>query len=349
MATTIEEKQPVDGNDADKANVKSQEPSKPGFSLGIFFRLLFAANPTLLDVALIVVGTIAAAAAGAPFPIMGILFGELVDDVNGATCEAQAVGTSESYSAGIQDKVVTLVYIALGALVAIYTYVLCWSVASQRLAQRLRQRYLESILRQEPAFFDNRRAGEVSSRLQADIQAVQSGTSEKVGIFIASMSFFITAYVIAFIKEARLAGMLVSLVPAFLLSAMVGGIFVGKYAARVSTAVDAASSIASEALTHINVVQAFNAAPRLEARFETHMTAARSAGLRKAAVMAVQAGLLYFIAYAANALAYWQGSRMVADAMRNDGDGATIGRIYTVVFILVDGLYSNHNPPQVLS
>ncbi|MCV5153568.1 hypothetical protein OFC46_27150, partial [Escherichia coli] len=50
---------------------------------------------------------------------------------------------------------------------------------------------------------------------------------------------------------------------------------------------------------------------------------------------AVQAGLLYFIAYAGNALAFWEGSRMVADAMAFNG-GATTAQIYTVIFILVD-------------
>ncbi|KAH8885542.1 ABC multidrug transporter [Thozetella sp. PMI_491] len=325
-----------DSGDASPPKEPAKAKAGGGFSFGVFFRLLFAANPTLLDFTLMAVGTVAACCSGVTFPVMGIVFGELVDDVNGATCEAEATGSGASYGDGIHSKVVTLVYIALGALVAIFVYIFCWSVSSQRLAERLRQRYFENLLRQEPSFFDTRRAGEVSSRLQSDIQAVQAGASEKVGIFLACSSFFIAAYVIAFTKEPKLAGMLVSLIPAFMLSALVGGAFVTKYAKRISDAVEAASSIASEALMHVGVVKAFSAGPRLEARFADHMAIARHAGIRKAMITGLQAGLLYFIAYAANALAYWQGSRMVADAMGSAGSGATIGRIYTVVFILVD-------------
>ncbi|TPX19124.1 uncharacterized protein E0L32_011197 [Thyridium curvatum] len=318
-----------------------QEPPVPlGKALGTYFRLLFFASPTWLDIALVAVGTVAAAASGVPFPLMGILFGELVDDMNGATCDAQSSASSRpdpfAYEPQINDKVLKLVYIAVGALVLIYTYVLCWSLVSQRLAARLRDAYFRSLLRQEPAFFDDRRAGEVSSRLHGDIQAVQSGTSEKVGILIASVSFFVTAYVAAFIKEASLAGMLVSLVPAFMIMAMIGAAFIQKFSGVMSDATAAASSIASEALSHVGIVQAFGAAPRLEAKFAGHMRIARAAGIKKAIAAAVQAGGLYFIAYSANSLAFWQGSRKVAALMEGRNDGASIGRIYTVVFILVD-------------
>jgi ABC-type multidrug transport system fused ATPase/permease subunit len=277
---------------------------------------------------------------------MGILFGELVDDMNGATCAADASLATTSapvdpfaYEGAINDKVLMLVYIAIAAFVLIYVYVLSWSLVSQRLAQRLRGRYVQALLRQPPGFFDARAAaaGEVSSRLHGDMTAVQAGTSEKVGILIASISFFIACYVVAFIKQAKLAGILVSLVPAFLLMAMGGGFFVQKYTARMSVGVATASDIASEALQHVAVVQAFGAAPRLETKFAEHVAEARGAGVKKGVAAACQAGLLYFIAYSANALAFWQGSRMVVDTMTGNGT-ETVGQIYTVVFLLVDGM-----------
>lgn len=276
---------------------------------------------------------------------MGILFGELVDDMNGATCAADAsISTADvdpfAYEGAINDKVLKLVYIAIAAFVLIYVYVLSWSLVSQRLTQRLRDKYVGALLKQPPGYFDARAAagGEVSSRLHGDMTAVQAGTSEKVGILIASISFFVACYVVAFIKQPKLAGILVSLIPAFLLMALGGGFFVQKYMARSSGGVAAASSIASEALQHVAVVQAFGAAPRLERKFAEHVASARSAGIKKGAAAAVQAGLLYFIAYSANALAFWQGSRMVVDTMNGQGD-ETVGQIYTVVFLLVDGLY----------
>ncbi|GAB1312646.1 hypothetical protein MFIFM68171_02856 [Madurella fahalii] len=319
----------------------AKEPEQ-GFQLLTYLRIFFTADPSWIDIVLIITGTVSAAAAGVPFPLMGILFGELVDDMNGATCAADATISAAdidpfAYEGAINDKVLQLVYIAIAAFVLIYVYVLSWSLVSQRLAQRLRDKYVGALLKQPPGYFDARAAagGEVSSRLHGDMTAVQAGTSEKVGILIASISFFVACYVVAFIKQPKLAGILVSLIPAFLLMALGGGYFVQKYMARSSGGVAAASSIASEALQHVAVVQAFGAAPRLERKFAEHVASARSAGIKKGVAAAVQAGLLYFIAYSANALAFWQGSRMVVDTMNGHGD-ETVGQIYTVVFLLVD-------------
>lgn len=282
-------------------------------------------------------GTISALAAGVPFPLMGIVFGQLVDDMNGATCAAENSNADPfKYEKDINDKVLIIVYIAIAAFCLIYIYVLSWSLISQRLAARLRNKYVSALLRQPPAFFDTRAAGgEVSTRLHGDMAALQAGTSEKVGVLLASISFFVTAYVVAFIKQAKLAGILVSLIPAYLAMGLVGGAYFQKYMIRAAGAIASASSIASEALKNVIVVQAFGAAPRLEAKFADHMAAARDAGIKRGMSAAVQAGLLYFIAYAGNALAFWEGSRMVADAMAGKGS-ETIGQIYTVIFILVD-------------
>ncbi|KAI4942838.1 hypothetical protein J4E91_009758 [Alternaria rosae] len=314
--------------------------SKPsGASIRRFFgflHLLFYADPTWLDKILVFVGAIAAIAAGVPFPLIGIVFGQLVDEINVATCNNRSGSSNGSEEADITPKILLLVYIACGSFTCIYTHLVCWNLASQRLAQRIRDRYLRNLLRQDMAFFDNLQAGEVSSRLNGDIQAIESGTGEKVGVALTCLSFCVTAYIVGFIKNAEIAGMLVSLIPAFLLMAVVGGHFFGKYAAKVGNCFGSASAIASEALSHVGLVHALGANARLEEKFEGHLSDAREAGIKKATTAAVQAGLLYFIAFSASALGYWQGSRRIADSLEGKGS-ATIGEIYTVTFILLDG------------
>lgn len=170
----------------------------------------------------------------------------------------------------------------------VYVTTFCWSLGGERLAQRLRDRYFKSLLRQEALFFDQLPAGEVSSRLTGDISTVQQGTSEKVGIVLNNISFFVTAHVVAFIKDAKLGGMLVSLAPALISMSLVGGYYIQKYSSQVMANVGAASSIALEALTNTAVVQAFSANARLEARFAFKLSDARRDGIKKSVAIAVQ-------------------------------------------------------------
>ncbi|KAK1994183.1 ABC transporter [Colletotrichum falcatum] len=331
---------PATEEPAKQEEAKEEKPKGMSFTKQTFtfFILLFAANPTWLDYVLVVFGTLTAIGAGVPFPLMGVIFGQLVDSMNDATCAAEGISNVDAfaYESAINQKVIQMAYVGAIALVLIYSYILSWSIISQRLAQRLRTQYVSALLRQPPSYFDKRAAaGEVSSRLHGDITAIQSGTSEKVGIVICSLSFFVTVFVIAFTKQPKLAGMLISMLPAFMLSSFVGGGYITKNAVYMTEAIGKASSIASEALSHISVVQAFGAGPRLEAKFADHMITARKAGVKKAGAAAVQAGLLYFIAYAGNALAFWQGSIRIVESMSGHGN-ATVGEIYAVVYLLVD-------------
>ncbi|KAM3506253.1 hypothetical protein MY10362_002473 [Beauveria mimosiformis] len=305
-----------------------------------YFQLLVYANPTWKDYVLLVCGLVISAAAGVPIPLMGIFFGQLIDDLNEATCDARAL--SDLYKASpdelqrsVNSKVLKLVYIGIASFALIYAYLVCWAIFSRRLEARIRDAYFRSLLRQDATFYDKRQAGELSSRLNADMQIIQSGTSEKVGICIACTSFFITAYAIGFVKDTKLAAMLISLIPAFLLLSVVGSYFTQKFTMAMSNAIASASSIAQETLSHIAVVQAFNAGPRLEAKFAQAMDLARVYGIKKAFVAALQAGILYFIAYAANALAFWQGSRQIVEAIGKD-NGTSVGDISIVIFLLVD-------------
>ncbi|KAG5792113.1 hypothetical protein H9Q69_008832 [Fusarium xylarioides] len=320
------------------SHIPPEKKKKSLRSFFIYFQLLFYANPSWVDILLLIVGTLAASGAGAPFPLMGIIFGQLVNDLNTASCDDGEI-TSQYSPKELQDsinkKVVMITWIGVISFALIYTYIVSWSIFSRRLENRIRDRYFMSILLQDATFFDKRQAGEITSRLNVDIQAIQSGTSEKVGIILGCTSFFVSSYVVAFIKNTTLAGILVSLVPAFMLLATVGSMFTAKFATAMSEKIASASSIASEVLANIPVVQAFGAGPRLEAIFAERMKGARKQGINKAFVAAIQAGMLYFIAYSANALAFWQGSTQIASMVEGNG-GASVGDIYTVILLLVD-------------
>lgn len=302
--------------------------------------LLLAGSPTKIDVGTLLLGTLSAIASGIPFPLIGILFGELLDDFNAVTCdssETTSADTDARYQDSINDKILIIVYLAIAQFVTIYVHLTCWSLNGARLAQRLRESYLQNLLRQEPSYFDNLPPGEIASRLSGDIQAIRSGTSEKVGICLSTLAFFITAYIVAFIKEYKLAAMLISLIPAFFLMSFVGSHFVDKYSGKMSDYAATAASIASEALSNTVVVQAFGANVRLEDKFSKALKASEHEGLKKATAVGIQSGVLYFIAYSANGLAFWYGSRTIADAVGQNSAGATVGSTFTVIFILVEG------------
>jgi ABC-type multidrug transport system fused ATPase/permease subunit len=312
-----------------------------------YARLLLAGNPTKRDLCMLTAAILCAIASGVPFPLIGIFFGQLLNSFNEVTCVEETTGSSvdpaaaDAYQRSVNDKILMIFYLAIAQFVTIYAHLTCWSLYGSRLAQRLRERYLARLLTQEPSYFDELPPGEVASRLSADVQTIRSGTSEKVGICLSSVSFFVTAYIVAFVKNWELAAMLISLVPAYFVMSFVGSHYIEKYSGLVADHAATAASIASEALSNVVVVQAFGANNRLEGKFAEALSASKREGLKKATAVGIQSGVLYFVAYGANGLAFWQGSRRIADAASNNSGGATVGDTFTVIFILIEGQLSS--------
>lgn len=295
---------------------------------------------TPFDYFLFFVGIIAACAAGVPFPLLGILFGDLVDNLNQASTSCGPVQAVDGVALqkATNNKVVLVIYVTIANFVSIYIHSSCWSLFGERLVRRLRERYFKALLRQEPAFFDSLEAGEVSSRLAGDLEIIQTGTSEKVGICITSLSYFIAAYGVAFYKDAKLTGMLISVIPCFMITVMLGGKYVAKYAVGMSDHVAGATGIVSESLANMQIVLAFNSSEKIESIFANKLALARAIGLKKAFASACQLGSMFFVGYSANALAFWQGAKHIASAVDGGGDtGGTVGAVYTVIFVLLDG------------
>jgi len=314
-------------------------PTKQG--IGKFFaytRLLFSLDYTKTDVFLILTGFFFSIAAGIPFPLLGIVFGELINDLNSSTCSSSE-SANANVSDGVQQKVLYVIYITIANFCFIYIHCSCWSYISERIARRFRRRYFESIIRQETGYIEGLPAGDVISRLVSDIEVVQSGTSEKVGLVISTLSYFVTSYIVAFIKVPQIAGMLVSVVPCYFLMSYLGGYYIRKYAGHISEHVNAATSIASSSLSHLSLVHAFNSHDRLERLYCYHLAGSRMDALKKAGTHAAQLGFLYFIAYSSNALAFWEGSRLIADSVENGGSGTSVGAVYTVIFVLIDASF----------
>ena len=97
-----------------------------------------------------------------------------------------------------------------------------WVYTAEVNAKRVREKYLEAVLRQDIAYFDTVGAGEVATRIQTDtrtyfpifeyrhvthcfLDLVQEGTSEKVALALTYVAAFITGMILGYIKSWRLA------------------------------------------------------------------------------------------------------------------------------------------------
>ena len=133
-----------------------------------------------------------------------------------------------------------------------------WIYTGEVNSKRIREKYLQAILRQDIAYFDTVGAGEVATRIQTDTRMhlyslllplsprpstdlVQRGISEKVGLIVSFIASFITGVVIAYASCWRLALAMSSILPCI---AVAGGVM-GKLMTKSSQFVFFPSLLAS--------------------------------------------------------------------------------------------------------
>lgn len=153
-----------------------------------------------------------------------------------------------------------------------------------------------------------------------------------VGLFIQAISYFAAAFIVGFILNAQLTGILfAAVIPTTFIVVCIGTTASSRLAKRANKVSEKASSIAEGAISAIQIVQAFGSQAVLTEQHDSSLKRAARTGLRKGVVGSVMLGTVYFVAYAANALAFYRGSRLV------DETGA--GTIYAVVFLILDASF----------
>lgn len=73
-----------------------------------------------------------------------------------------------------------------------------WIYTGETTTRRIREGYLQAILRQNVGFFDSIGAGEITTRLTSDMSLCQEGISEKVPISAQFLATFVAGFVVAF-------------------------------------------------------------------------------------------------------------------------------------------------------
>lgn len=281
-------------------------------------RLFSYTRPYWGRLSLAIVAMVGASAAGLAMPL-----------VSGQLLNAIALGEGVSYLNIVALLMIGLIVVQIICGV-IQTYLL--SFVGERVVADLRRQVYEHLQSLSLTFFNDRRVGEITSRVTNDVTIIQTTTTSSVASFLQNILQFIGALTLMCVVSWRLTGLVLILTPV-----IIGlGTIYGRRLRRASTDVQDklahASSILEETMSGVRIVQSF-ARERYEARRfggaieETFTSAMRRTWLRTAFEPVLSA-----LAFGGLVLVLWVGGRMVLSGEMSPGDlltllfyGATIG------------------------
>lgn len=197
-------------------------------------------------------------------------------------------------------------------------------------------------MRQNVAFFDHIGAGEISTYINANMNTIQDGISQKVGLTISGLSTFVTALVIAFVKSWRLALVMLSAVVSIML--VMGGVgkFMKSQQNKAIQSTAAGSTLAEETVASMRTITALGAQGHFEKEYDSRMAENLKLEWKWRASLGILLALMMCILTLQYGLAFWQGSRFF-----HDGEITVSSLLTTTLASLAAGVSFGHIAPYL--
>ncbi|KAI9662049.1 MAG: GTPase-activating protein [Alyxoria varia] len=296
---------------------------------------------TRYDWLIIVVSALTAIAAddmdsGATLPLQTVVFGQLA-----GTFQNFFLGLvpGDEFASELAHFTLYFVYLGVAMFVATYISTVGFIYTGEHVTRKIREQYLAAIMRQNIGFFDKLGAGEVTTRITSETNQIQDGISEKVAITLTSLSTFIAAFVIGFIKYWLLTLILCSSVVAIAVCMGAGSSYIIKHTKNGVAAYAAGGTVAEEVLSSIRNATAFGTQDKLAGMYDMHLKNSQKSSARGKSALGVMLGLIMCIVYLNYALAFWEGSRLLVQGQ----GGIGLSDILTILLAIMIGAFSIGN------
>jgi ATP-binding cassette subfamily B (MDR/TAP) protein 1 len=294
---------------------------------------------TVYDCILMILATIASIAHGATLPLMTIFFGDIITSV--VLYDGTETGKI-LLDQGVTDGVIKMCIIGASTLFFSYFQMCFWMLAGENQAKRVRQDFFKSVIRQDIGWFDTMSTGDLTNRLTADMNVIQEGISDKVGLMIQFTSTFVAGFVIAYIRGWQLALVLTGTLPVLAGMAMILGKILASGSSGEQNAYAEAGSIAQQVISSIKTVVAFGGESNEIKRYCEKLDKAEKFGIKKAIYNGIGIGSIQFVMFCVYALAFWYGSTLVPVTM-------SAGQVLNVIFAIIIGAFSLGNATPHIS
>nr|XP_042898476.1 ATP-dependent translocase ABCB1 isoform X2 [Parasteatoda tepidariorum] len=306
---------PPDGHEKKKESEEDSKEQTPSVSFLSLFR--YSSN---LDKLLMITAIIIAVVTGAAMPTIMVLFGNILDSfvdhhrLHNNLTALSGNGTNITTETFLHDVADLCMYICIiGAIVFCFNYIFVsfFSMAAANQAFKIRCMFMRSVLRQDISWFDTHQTGDFASRLTGDLNRIQDGIGEKVGMCISFVSTCILCICTALYFGWKLTLVCLCIMP--ILTIAMG--IISKIQAAVSgeelEAYGAAGAVAEEVLSSIRTVVSFGGEKKEIDRYNKCLIPANQKGIKRGLLTSIGASLIWVCIYLGYALAFWYGVKLI--------------------------------------
>ena len=296
-----------------------------------------------IDWLFLVLALIGSIGAGISMPIMSYTMSDVYSDV-GNTSEMQnspeAIAMMrEVVEDSMDDQIKKQLIYGAVSFVCNFLSVCFWSLIGNRCVYNLKKKYFTTILAQEQGWFDSNNAFEFATKVQAQLEQVEQGIGDKIGLVITMVAQCIVGFIFAFIASWKLTLVMLCVAPLiiffsmFLMFALRKGIILSR------RTWETAGGIAEEMLYNIKTVASFANFDYELKRFNEKVELVWSIDLINAIKLGFAIGFIIFFLNLCIFIAFIYGRTLVGkDYNSNKGRDFRSGDVITAAFCTLMGI-----------
>ena len=256
--------------------------------------------------------------------LLGVAFPVIVGDLFNAAFGVQAdvgltsvlggdgaVATGEASASPSDLNRIGLVLAAVFIVQAVFNFVRVYQLGyvGEAVVADLRKQLFGHLMGLSLRFFEQRRTGEITSRLTSDIATVQSAVSQAVAQLINQSISLVGGVIVLFIISPQLTLVMLAILPAVIVAAAIFGRRLRKISTAFQDEVAAANANAEEAVVGVRIVQSFTAERFEASRYGAAIDTAFGSAVRRARVRAFFIPTVILAMFSGIGVVLWYGGQ----------------------------------------
>lgn len=223
--------------------------------------------------------------------------------------------TAKDYS--LLNQVVLGLFFALSvSMVAGNVRYYLFTLSGERIVLKLREQLYRSILKQEVAFFDFNRTGELMSRLSSDSSTLQNTVSVNISQGLRNLAQVIGGFGFMFYTSWKLSAVLLIIIPPVAGMAFYFGRKIRSLSKEFQATLANSAIVAEETISGLRTVKSFVQEPNEVNRYQTALTSALSIARQRIRVIAEFMTFAMVLGVTAICFVLWFGGReVIANAL----------------------------------
>jgi len=283
----------------------------------------------------LVLGWVFAVVTGCVLPVFFFLLGPIFDSFGQGK-------TAEETREAVEKLCLIMLLFAIGIMFSsiLQNYLLLSTQAS--VAARLRTNYLRAVLNQESAWYDQTNFLELPSRLNQEVDMIQSGIGQKFGSILYAVSMSVSGLICGFYKGWLLAFAILGIAPILLIGMGIFAAIMEKNTVIVMKAYGQSAGYAEQALAAIRIVVSCGTETLEVSNFNQYLERVRTTSIKQGVSVGLSLGFFFFCIYLCYAYAFFIGSIFVDKEIWNGAEGRPYlaGDCIAVFFGVLIGLFS---------